>query len=141
MRDKGRPKPGESPKRPQTIAAFRKADAFLLALVLGLSVCFALWGWAQKPGVAAVVNAEGKTLYRIALQPGMKRTEYRVETPWGHNLVVAENGTIAIAEADCPDHLCVGMGPIEKAGQAIVCLPHRVSVAIEGGGVWDAISR
>ena len=38
-----------------------------------------------------------------------------------------------MAEASCPDQLCVHQPAIRYHGQTIVCLPHRVSVTIEGG--------
>jgi hypothetical protein len=38
-----------------------------------------------------------------------------------------------MAEADCPDGLCVKQHKIDKTGQTIVCLPHRVVIEIEGG--------
>ena len=31
-------------------------------------------------------------------------------------------------EADCPDHLCVHMSPIDERGGMIVCLPNKVFI-------------
>ena len=36
-------------------------------------------------------------------------------------------------EADCPDHVCMLMGKINKTGQVITCLPNLLTVTIEGG--------
>ncbi len=33
-------------------------------------------------------------------------------------------------EADCPDKVCVGMRRISKSGETIVCLPHKLVIAI-----------
>ena len=55
---------------------------------------------------------------------------YRIEGKDGYNLLVIQDGTAAVTEADCPDKLCVGMGRIRYSGQSIVCLPHQVVVSI-----------
>ena len=51
----------------------------------------------------------------------------------GYNLLVIEDNTAAVTEADCPDRLCVGMGRIRYSGQSIICLPHQVVVSIIDG--------
>jgi hypothetical protein len=33
------------------------------------------------------------------------------------------------------------MGPVDRAGEVIVCMPNRISVTVEGEGKVDAISR
>ena len=50
----------------------------------------------------------------------------------GTNLLVIENGTARMEEADCPDRTCVRTGRIRYAGQRIVCLPNRVTVTGTG---------
>ena len=39
----------------------------------------------------------------------------------------------AVAEANCGDHTCVRTGKISREGEVIVCLPHRLTVEIQGG--------
>ena len=47
-----------------------------------------------------------------------------------------------MTEANCGDHTCVRMGRISRAGEAIVCLPHRLVVEIVGGeAAADAVTR
>ena len=50
----------------------------------------------------------------------------------GTNIFAIEGGTIRVKEADCRGQDCVHFAPINKAGQTIVCLPHHLSVTIEG---------
>lgn len=45
-------------------------------------------------------------------------------------LVRVERGKVFVAEADCPDRLCVRQGAIGRPGQMIVCLPNKVAVKI-----------
>ena len=48
------------------------------------------------------------------------------------NLLVIEGGKAAVTEASCPDHVCVEQGWVGYTGQAIVCLPNKLVVSIEG---------
>ena len=53
------------------------------------------------------------------------------------NVLVIENGTAQVAEATCPDQICVSQGAIRYAGESIVCLPHKLVVMVEGGQLSD----
>ncbi|MCI8853389.1 MAG: hypothetical protein HFI32_07815 [Lachnospiraceae bacterium] len=33
--------------------------------------------------------------------------------------------------ASCPDKICVGQGEVSQIGEAIVCMPNQVIVAVE----------
>ena len=46
------------------------------------------------------------------------------------NKIVIENGYCYMEEAECPDHLCIKQGKVNKSGQTIVCLPNRVVVTV-----------
>ncbi len=50
----------------------------------------------------------------------------------GENTVVIHEGRVYVESADCPGHDCVNMGMISKAGEEIICLPHRLVIRIEG---------
>lgn len=42
------------------------------------------------------------------------------------------NGGISIEDADCPDKICLKQGFINKPGQSIICLPHKLVIEIIG---------
>ena len=84
----------------------------------------------------AIVSVAGKVLKRIELKPDLN-DEYIVETSYGSNKVVIRDGAIGIVEADCADGVCVGQGYINKPGQQVVCLPHRLIITIEGKNTED----
>lgn len=46
----------------------------------------------------------------------------------GHNTCRIKDGKAQMIEADCPDHLCVHMSPIDEKGGMIVCLPNQVFI-------------
>ena len=69
--------------------------------------------------VYAIVEQDSKELMRLPLSDAV---EYR-------------------KEADCPDQICVSRGLIQKSGQSIVCLPHRLVIRLEqlGDQELDAV--
>ncbi|MBN2259150.1 MAG: NusG domain II-containing protein [Clostridiales bacterium] len=66
-----------------------------------------------------------------------------IDNELGYNKILINNGVVTMLEADCRDQICVLSKAISKAGETIVCLPHRVVVEIVGvfdSGI-DAISN
>lgn len=51
----------------------------------------------------------------------------------GTNTLEIADGTVRITAADCPDGICVHHRAICRAGESIICLPHRVTVTVMGG--------
>ncbi len=65
----------------------------------------------------------------------------------GTNTVRIKDHEASMVEADCPDHLCVSMMPIDERGGMIVCLPNQVIVegipsadAEKNGDVLDGVT-
>ena len=46
------------------------------------------------------------------------------------NIVVIENQTVYIKEANCHNKKCVNHKPISSVGESIICLPHKFIVEI-----------
>lgn len=115
---------------------------FIIAVAAAAAVLYFSGLLAPKGGgVWAVIYVGGEEVERVSLAEDY--AEIPVETPWGENLVVVSEGKADVIEADCPDKLCVKQGKINKNGQTIVCLPHKLVVEIEGGGSpeYDTVSR
>ena len=49
------------------------------------------------------------------------------------NILKIENHKIRMISATCPDHLCIKQGTINKKGQSIICLPHKLIVEVVSG--------
>ena len=62
---------------------------------------------------------------------------FTVRTDLGTNVIEIKDGKVYVSEADCPDKLCVKQGPISKAGETIVCLPHKLVVRITSNDFND----
>ena len=36
-------------------------------------------------------------------------------------------------DANCGDHTCIRTGAVSRAGESIICLPHRLEIRVIGG--------
>ncbi len=59
------------------------------------------------------------------------------------NKIIIEDGYCYMENAECPDHLCIKQGKIEKIGQTIVCLPNKVVVTVisDSDTEYDSIAN
>ena len=122
---------------------FKKADIILFVVLLaiaaaGLLAFRAPGSDAEDGSLTAVVLVDGGETDRLRLSDEQSVT---VETVYGTNVVTIKAGAVSITDADCRGQDCVRMGGISKAGQMIVCLPHHLTVKIEGGSAPDAVIK
>ena len=113
-------------------------NSILLAVVLG--VCFlALYIMnrrtppektvAEGNALKAVIQIDGEKVHTMDLD---KDAEYRAETAEGnYNIVVVEDQSVRVEEADCKNQVCVKTGAIHFPGEVIACMPHRMMIYIE----------
>lgn len=107
----------------------KKFDILLIAglVVAGAIIALVLLLSGQK-GSMVQVRVSGRIEKTFPLNAD---TSYEIEGKnGGKNLLIIQNGTAWIEEADCPDKLCKNMGKISMTGQSVVCLPHEVVVEI-----------
>lgn len=113
----------------------QQRNTLILALVL--LVVLAAGFLVQRflfhdPGAKAVVQVGGQADRVVSLS---KDQEFWVgDEEIGRNLIRVKDGAIMVAQADCPDKVCVHTGPIDQEGQVIACLPHGVIVYIQREG-------
>lgn len=81
---------------------------------------------------AVVIEIDGREYARYPMGGVSNTVRLPIKTKLGYNLIEITPNSARILEADCPDKLCVVQGAISKAGQTIVCLPHRLVIHIEG---------
>lgn len=62
-----------------------------------------------------------------------------VESSFGTNIITVRNGSIAVTQADCPDHYCMERG-FCSGGAQIVCLPNRLVIRLVGEQRIDGVS-
>ena len=109
----------------------RLADlGIILGLLILAGVLFFLYFNKGEEGAGVIVRVDGVEIARYSLSD-----DGRYELNGGTNILVIEDGAAYMLEADCPDHICINQGAITKSGVPIICMPHRLVIQIEGGGI------
>ena len=106
-------------------------DLLLAAVLLLLGGALALFlRFTRQAGGTVTVQVDGKVLFELPLGEDAEL----VLGEGGHtNTLVIRDGKAQVAEASCPDQICVRQGAIQYAGESIVCLPHKLVVTVQGG--------
>jgi len=117
---------------------FKKADILLgiILLALGFGVFSMLQGFAM-PGKTVSVFVEGKLYGEYSLA---ENQTVEIKSANGYNTMEIKDGQVSVVDADCPNKDCMKFGSISKTNQTILCLPHKVSIKINGESDVDAVS-
>lgn len=119
---------------------FRRGDFVIFASIVAVVITAAV-GFYRAPlsanTVKIYVDSSEYATYTIS---DRNEKTVTVQTEFGYNQVKMQSGTVQITESDCPGHDCVHMGSISHAGDVLICLPHKLTVVLEGGDVIDAVS-
>lgn len=97
---------------------------FLVVFVVFIGGAFVI-NRIQPDEKTAIISVDGKKVKEINLD---KDDTFDLKTDHGHNTITVKDGGIFVAEADCPDKLCVRHGNLKNKYDAIVCLPNRVVI-------------
>jgi len=114
---------------------FKKWDFIIIIALLCLSfipeLIFGLSLDKSSTGNYASITLDGKPYKTIDLTNHRGEEQFPIETEHGYNIIAVRNSSIGIIEADCPDQLCIKAGFIEKPGELLVCLPHKLMIEIK----------
>ena len=108
----------------------KKGDFIIIAVVIALMLS---WAAFSKSGTTASIYIDGKLYKEVPLS---KDDKIVVESEYGKNTVVIENGAVRITDSDCPGKDCEA-GKISKSSRSLVCLPNRLTVIINGEKTKD----
>ena len=110
-----------------------------MAVLLTACAFYCVRFFQSRDGNGTVEVYRNKTL--IASYPLSEDREEVLSYDGHFNILVIRDGAAYIRDADCPDRLCVDQGQIYADGQSLICLPHRLTVMIQGGeeSVLDAV--
>ena len=114
-----------------------KTWILLLSLILALCLGFsAFLLWPREPAAYAEITSQGELIRTVDLSVDQ---EFTVTTPGGGiNIITVRDGSIAVTEANCPDHYCMDRG-FCSSGAQIVCLPNRLVIRFVGEQAIDAV--
>ncbi len=128
----------------------RKIDAaIILFFLLIASIFYGIGRYSLNSNYDEkyVIIYSDNTLYKkIAVKNNKLSKTFEIESKYGHNTVKIINGGVLVTKSDCPDQICVKEGFIDKPGQSIICLPHKLVIEIDGikgegkGAGIDAVS-
>lgn len=109
----------------------KKMDIIVVILLLFLSIGMAFFVQKFKSdenGNYLKVELNGKEYGRYPLNKD-KTFKIKIDKD-EYNIVEIKNGKVKMREANCRDLICTHMPSIEKVGETIVCLPHRLILEI-----------
>ena len=100
------------------------------------AAALSIWLCAPRhdSGQFARVRVNGEVVTTLDLRGGDVRREISGLT------VCVKDGCVSVSDASCPDRVCVESGEISRSGQAIVCVPNRVSIEVVGTSAVDAVA-
>lgn len=104
---------------------------FAALAILGGGVFLLLRGHGQT-GQTAVFRSTARSTAASTCAPVTIPYDIEVQTDWGTNTVHVEPDGVSVTYADCPDLLCVQQGKITTSAIPIACVPHHLTVQIEG---------
>lgn len=107
----------------------KRNDKWLLIVVAVVIVLLFVGLWlGQSSGSYITVYQDGKPIGTYSI---FGDECIQVETEDAHfNTIVIEAGKVRVSEADCPDGLCVSQQAVSKGGESIICLPHKLVIAV-----------
>ena len=126
--------------------AFRRMKFNVVAVLVIAAVALAVAAAANALGsavdarTAVIQDADGNTFTMSLSQDDV----LTVASSAGTNVIEVQAGKVRVSEADCPNQDCVEQGWISKAGQQIVCLPHKLMVNItdeDAASAYDVVGQ
>lgn len=126
--------------------AYRRMRLNIIAVLVIVAVALAAAAAANALGsavdarTAVIQDADGNTF----TMPLSQDDVLTVASSAGTNVIEVQASKVRVSEADCPNQDCVEQGWISKAGQQIVCLPHKLVVNItdeDASSAYDVVGQ
>lgn len=125
----------------QTSLIARRDILFMAALViLGIALTIGIFRPIPSENSILEVRLDGKVEMQLPLN---KNTDKWISNSHGTtNHFQIQDSKVKMIAADCHDQTCVRTRSISKPGETIVCLPHRLVLAIvKNTSQPDAVTR
>lgn len=109
----------------------RKTDIIIIAILIaaGLLFWFLYSNVFGKSGTYAEIYYKSELVKTVDLSAGKDGTFALEQAP---NVIfqLYSDGSIAFAESDCPDKICIKSGRLHLTGQYAACLPNHIYMKI-----------
>ncbi|TVX89585.1 NusG domain II-containing protein [Paenibacillus agilis] len=115
----------------------KRGDVIIICLVIVAALAFFIPRWLiqnssennHNKTMTAEITVDGKLFKQVMLTE--EEQIITVPTDHGTNVLKVHNYGIEMIEADCPDQVCLSFGFVNRKGDTIVCLPHRVLIELK----------
>lgn len=116
----------------------KKADFIIIAVVLAVAgvLTFFLYFVNSDSGAYVQVEVDGAIVDTVALDTDFTK---KYDFDGNSNTLVIKDGKASVTEANCPDGICVNHKPINRSGESIICLPHKLVVTVVDDAPEDEI--
>ena len=118
----------------------QKNDILLVMILLVVAgVLFLAINMTKTIGGDISVSVNGEEIMSLPLDKNVTvelSSEYGLEEGY-KNVLCIDDGKAYISEANCPDKVCVNRGNVCCEGETIVCLPHKLVIAVSAGKVSE----
>ena len=121
-----------------------KWDKIITAIIFCvciLSIIFInVFAYSDKADTV-IIEIDGREYAQYRLSEIHSSKVVEINTKYGYNKIELFSDGVSVSDTDCKDKLDVLSGKITRAGEYIVCLPHRLVIRLEGGGAnADAVA-
>lgn len=86
----------------------------------------------RENATSVIIEVDGKCYAQYSLKEIHEPNRVEIETEYGYNLLLLEQGQVSVLESSCKDKLEIHAGVIKRAGQQLICLPNRLVVRLDG---------
>ena len=128
----------------QVVKRIGKNDMIFIGVLLmvGIAVLFAFSLHREKGSGWVIVTCDGEEYGRYCLKEDQTVEITDAKGQVTNVLVIAE-GKADMAEADCPDKLCMKQKAISKNRENIICLPNNIvlQIANQDESELDAVTN
>lgn len=111
----------------------KRNDIFLCVIIaILILLSFSAYKFLHlEKGDLIQISVDSEVIKTLPLD---KNTTYTIKSSAndnkGTNILEIKDGYALVKEANCPDKLCVHQKKISKAGETLVCLPHKVVISV-----------
>lgn len=100
-------------------------------LLVALAMLALLMFLFAEEGDSVVVTVNGEHYAAYPLSEDIEVDIRTGDNGEQMNRLVIRDGKASVEIASCPDGICAAHHPISRDGESIVCLPHKVVIAVE----------
>lgn len=120
--------------------SLKKGDFLIFSLIIVIAIVSAICFY-RAPLMARTVTiyVDSEKYADYVISEGNEQI-VTLKTEFGYNQVKLQSDAVQMIQSDCANQDCIRMGSVSHAGDALICLPNKVTVVLEGGDAVDAVS-